>query len=60
MRSELAPDTIACVDPIVGAVTRDDAPRRIAVSGQTSEAVREHAREVIAQMDASEAFLRSL
>ena len=60
MRSDSAPDPAACVDAIVGAVVRHDAPQRIAVGDQTAEAVREHAREVIAQMDASEAFLRSL
>ncbi|MCZ3389641.1 MAG: SDR family NAD(P)-dependent oxidoreductase [Actinomycetia bacterium] len=60
MRSDAAPDAAVCVDAIVGAVTRSDAPPRIAVGEQTAEAVRQHARAIIAQMDASEAFLRSL
>ena len=60
MRSDSAPDPVACIDAIVGAVVREDAPMRIAVGDGTAGAVREHAREVIAQMDASEAFLRSL
>ncbi|HVQ87612.1 MAG TPA: SDR family oxidoreductase [Actinomycetes bacterium] len=60
MRSDSAPDTRVCVDAIVGAVTRNDAPMRIAVGEKTAAAVREHARDVNAQMDASEAFLRSL
>ena len=60
MRSDSPPDSAACVAAIVGAVVRPDAPRRIAVGDKTADAVREHAREVIDQMNASEAFLRSL
>ena len=60
MRSDEAPDAGVCIDAIVGAVTRADAPTRIAVGAQTAADVREHAYAVIAQMDASEAFLRSL
>ena len=60
MRGESAPDANVCIAAIVGAVIRKDAPRRIAVGDQTADEVREHARGVIAQMDASEAFLRSL
>lgn len=60
MRSDEAPDAGVCIDAIVGAVTRADAPTRIAVGAQTAADVREHAYEVIAQMDASEAFLGSL
>ena len=60
MRSDSPPDSAPCVAAIVGAVVRPDAPRRIAVGDKTADAVREHAREVIDQMNASEAFLRSL
>jgi NAD(P)-dependent dehydrogenase (short-subunit alcohol dehydrogenase family) len=60
MRSDEAPDAGVCIDAIVGAVTRSDAPTRIAVGAQTADDVREHAHAVIAQMDASEAFLRRL
>ncbi len=60
MRGDAAPDATVCVDAIVGAVTRTDAPRRLAVGEQTTEAVRQHAHDIIAQMDASEVFLSSL
>ena len=60
MRTDDPPDAQACVEAIVGAVIRTDAPARIAVGESTAQRIREHAREVIAQMVASEAFLRSL
>ena len=44
MRSDEAPDAAVCIEAIVGAVTRDDAPTRIAVGEQTAADVREHAR----------------
>jgi hypothetical protein len=60
MRTDEAPDAGVCVDAIVAAITRADAPARIAVGEHTANNVREHARDVIAQIDASETFLRSL
>lgn len=60
MRSDAAPDSKVCIDAIVGAVIREDAPMRIAVGGQTADDIRRHSRDVITQMDASEAFLRKI
>ena len=55
-----SPDASVCVDAIVAAATRPDAPFRIAVGDRISEAVRQHARGILEQMDASDAFLRTL
>jgi NAD(P)-dependent dehydrogenase (short-subunit alcohol dehydrogenase family) len=53
-------DPGACVDAIVGAVTRPDAPFRIPVGEGIAETVRRHAHKVIAQTQAAEEFLRQL
>jgi NAD(P)-dependent dehydrogenase (short-subunit alcohol dehydrogenase family) len=60
MNSDQAPDASQCVQAIVAAVVRSDAPARIAVGEETADAIRQHARDVIEQMDASEAFLQEL
>jgi NAD(P)-dependent dehydrogenase (short-subunit alcohol dehydrogenase family) len=49
-----------CVDAIVAAVTRENVPFRVAVGEGVSESIRERAKRVITQMDASDEFLRSL
>ncbi len=53
-------DPRVCVDAIVGAVTRPDAPFRIPVGDGVADVLRRHAQKVIAQADAAEEFLRSL
>lgn len=50
----------ACVDAIVGAVTRPDAPFRIPVGEGIADVVRKHAAALVRQADAAEEFLRSL
>ena len=59
MRSEEAPDPGPCVAAIVAAVTKSDAPARIAVGERTASDIREHALEVVTQIDRSEEFLRT-
>lgn len=53
-------DPQACVDAIVGAVTRPDAPFRIPVGEGIADVVRKHAAALVRQADAAEEFLRSL
>lgn len=53
-------DPQACIDAIVGAVTRPDAPFRIPVGDGIADVVRRHAQKLIEQADAAEEFLRSL
>ena len=53
-------DPQQCVDAIVGAVTRDDAPFRIPVGEGIADVVRKHAAAVTHQADAAEAWLRTL
>jgi len=57
MRSDEAPDASTCVHAIVAAVTRADAPTRVAVGEHTASDIRRHALEVIAQVDESADFL---
>jgi NAD(P)-dependent dehydrogenase (short-subunit alcohol dehydrogenase family) len=51
-------DASACIDAIVAAATRDEAPFRIPVGKGIVEAVREHASGVVADANAAEAYLR--
>ena len=53
-------DPQACVDAIVGAVTRPDAPFRIPVGEGVADVVRKHAAALVRQADAAEAFLHTL
>lgn len=53
-------DPQQCVDAIVGAVTRDDAPFRIPVGDGIADVVRKHAAALVRQADAAEAWLRTL
>ena len=55
-----SPDAGVCVDAIVGAVTRPDAPFRIAVGEGIADDIRRHALGIVEQMNASEEFLRTL
>lgn len=55
-----SPDATACIDAIVGAVTRQDAPLRLPVGEGIADELRRHARELLEQADAAEAFLDSL
>jgi NAD(P)-dependent dehydrogenase (short-subunit alcohol dehydrogenase family) len=53
-------DPQLCIDAIVGAVTRPDAPFRIPVGEGISDVVRKHAAAVIRQADAADEWLRTL
>jgi NAD(P)-dependent dehydrogenase (short-subunit alcohol dehydrogenase family) len=53
-------DPQRCIDAIVGAVTRPDAPFRIPVGEGIADVVRRHAQKLIASADAAEEFLRTL
>jgi len=55
-----SPDTDLCVDAIVGAATRPDAPFRIPVGEGIAEELRRKGEEMIMQADAAQAFLLSL
>ena len=57
---EASADPRQCVDAIVGAVTRPDAPVRIPVGEGIADVVRRHAAKLIASADAAEEFLRTL
>lgn len=49
-----------CVEAIVAAVTNQNTPFRLAIGDGVSESIRERARRIISQMDASDDFLNSL
>ena len=49
-----------CVEAIVAAVTNRNTPFRLAVGEGVSESIRQRARRIISQMDASDNFLNSL
>ncbi len=53
-------DPQACVEAIVGAVTRPDAPFRIPVGEGVADVMRRRAAALVRQADAAEDFLRSL
>jgi NAD(P)-dependent dehydrogenase (short-subunit alcohol dehydrogenase family) len=52
-------DPTGCIDAIVAAATRPDAPLRLPVGAGVADELRRHARELIEQADAAEAFLAS-
>jgi NAD(P)-dependent dehydrogenase (short-subunit alcohol dehydrogenase family) len=58
--AEASEDPQLCVDAIVGAVTRADAPFRIPVGAGIADVVRKHAAAVTRQADAAEAWLATL
>jgi len=58
--AEASADPQQCVDAIVGAVTRPDAPFRIPVGDGISDVVRKHAAALVRQADAADAWLRTL
>jgi NAD(P)-dependent dehydrogenase (short-subunit alcohol dehydrogenase family) len=55
-----SPDADACINAIVGAVTRPDAPFRIPVGEGIADELRQKGKQMIKQAAASEAFLESL
>ena len=55
-----SPSADACIDAIVGAATRPEAPLRIPVGEGIAEELRRKGAEMIAQADAADAFLASL
>jgi NAD(P)-dependent dehydrogenase (short-subunit alcohol dehydrogenase family) len=58
--AEASADPAQCIDAIVGAVTRADAPFRIPVGEGIADVVRKHAAALTRQADAAEAWLRTL
>jgi NAD(P)-dependent dehydrogenase (short-subunit alcohol dehydrogenase family) len=58
--AESSADPATCINAIVGAVLRDDAPFRIPVGVGIADLVRRHAGEVADQASRAEGFLRSL
>lgn len=58
--AESSADPQQCIDAIVGAVTRADAPFRIPVGDGIADVVRKHAASLIRQADAADAWLRTL
>jgi NAD(P)-dependent dehydrogenase (short-subunit alcohol dehydrogenase family) len=55
-----SPDPDQCIDAIVAAATRPDAPFRIAVGEGIADELRRKGGELVTQADASDAFLDSL
>jgi len=55
-----SPNAEPCIDAIVGAVTRPDAPFRIPVGEGIAEELRRKGEELVTQATAAEAFLRTL
>ena len=58
--AEASADPQLCIDAIVGAVTRPDAPFRIPVGEGVSDVVRKHAAALVRQADAADEWLRTL
>jgi len=55
-----SPDPEKCVDAIVAAVTNHNTPFRLAIGEDVSDSIRQRAKQIISQMDASDNFLNSL
>lgn len=55
-----SPDPDKCVEAIVAAVTNRNTPFRLAIGEGVSESIRQRAKQIISQMDASDNFLNSL
>ena len=55
-----SPDPEKCVEAIVAAVTNRNTPFRVAIGEGVSESIRQRAKQIISQMDASDNFLNSL
>ena len=58
--SSESPDPEKCVEAIVAAVTNRNTPFRLAIGEGVSESIRQRAKQIISQMDASDNFLNSL
>ena len=58
--SSKSPDPEKCVEAIVAAVTNHNTPFRLAIGEGVSESIRQRAKQIISQMDASDNFLNSL
>ena len=58
--SSESPDPEKCVEAIVAAVTNHNTPFRLAIGEGVSESIRQRAKQIISQMDASDNFLNSL
>ena len=58
--SSESPDPEKCVEAIITAVTNRETPFRLAIGEGVSESIRQRAKQIISQMDASDNFLNSL